>query len=111
MFTHCTTRDLLALRQSCHAACDLLERSEKVGAAASLAGDFARALRQGTRVYSLLLRMPAYLTCATCCLQVWVAKLRESFGLGLKVGGRLGGWVGALGESSCTASCVLLVPS
>lgn len=30
MFTHCTTRDLLALRQSCRAAGELLERSEKV---------------------------------------------------------------------------------
>ena len=30
VFTHCTTRDLLALRQSCRVACDLLERSEKV---------------------------------------------------------------------------------
>jgi len=30
VFTHCATRDLLALRQSCRAACELLGRSEKV---------------------------------------------------------------------------------
>lgn len=51
VFVHCSPADLLAVRQTCRQAADLLTRSEKV----------------------------------------WVAKLRESFGLGLKVGGRASG--------------------